>query len=220
MSHSLTTHARFPQHSVAKDFASLDGIVVDLGPYKELKTPICGINTSKISCFPEEKEILFFGGDTLMQINDIWQQENSVSSLLHWNQYNDHIRAIQGVMSLAVGTLCASGVCYNVRDMIVEMMLYSLSLCEEHPKEMPSMKAQYIRKLFEYQLNSMPNRITYDWVELVDEAKWLHPVVLKNPESESADKMLDFWNLCFLFPATKFVTVTLPVCYVAGLRVR
>ena len=197
------THA---QKSVAKEFASKEGILVDLGPYTELKTPICGFNTSKISCFPEEKEILFFGGDTFLQINDIQR-----CNYLIWQSHSEDFQAIQGVTSLAKGTLCASRVCYNVKDKIVELMLSSLALSEEHPKQAPWTKRPYIQKLFEYQLSVMRGRATYDWTELMVEAKWLHPVVLK-VQNKTTEKLLNFWNLSCLFPATKSVTLTLPVC--------
>ena len=198
---------------MAVQIAGQGGIIVELGSCEDLTSNIWCLDTTPFSKFPQEKEILFFGGnDTLLQINNISKLVDSRSWDIQWDHYGDHIRAIQGVVALATNTQSASKIPRKIHGKVVDMIRWTMSWGEEQRADSFTMSTAYVQKLLGYQMSTMPHHITYEWADLVERALWIQPIVLKNPDQESAEKLLNFETLCFLFPQTSGITVVLPVC--------
>eukprot|EP01084_Bolivina_argentea_P300190 517552_1 len=73
-----------------------DGLVMELTRYNSY---ISGLDCSKISEF-DEKEVLFFGGDSIFYINSIYQWYNN-----EWTSYRKYIVEIQCLMDIAHGII-------------------------------------------------------------------------------------------------------------------
>eukprot|EP01084_Bolivina_argentea_P152769 266418_1 len=93
----LSTTGNF---EIATSFAESEkGLVMELRKYDNGHDISC-FDCSISSSFDHEKEILFFGGNCVLQISSIYQVYNET-----WTSHRHHIESIQGIVSLTNGYL-------------------------------------------------------------------------------------------------------------------
>ena len=62
-----------PQKLIALKFATESGLLLKLGQYLK-KYEVAKFECASFSCFPEERETLFFGGETILKIKGALQR--------------------------------------------------------------------------------------------------------------------------------------------------
>eukprot|EP01084_Bolivina_argentea_P122447 216988_1 len=156
----------------ATEFAD-GGLVVELSKYT---AHVYCFDCGMISLFDEEREILFFGGNSLLQIKSIFQPYNG-----KWTSYRRYVNGIKGLVSIAHGAKSK-----HVKD-IENMIKYLLSNSAADFALSP-----YITSLLKYHWKNLPPTIELDLTYLNDE-EILKGIFFK-PEN-----ILQVSNLCNLF---------------------
>eukprot|EP01084_Bolivina_argentea_P282561 483692_1 len=131
---------------------------------------ISGLDCSPISQF-DEKEVLFFGGDSIFYINSIHQWYNK-----KWRSYRKYIVEIQCLMDIAHGIITWERI-NNIKNVIG----YILPHLYTDNKSLPP----YITKLLNYHLKNVPAKIEYDFRELCDQYQWVKNIFVTDNASEA-----------------------------------
>ena len=111
---SLTKQTNCPllflQMSVAGSFAE-GGVIIALGRFE---TEVPCFDAEWLSCHQHEKEVLFFGGDSILQIRNIYKYESK------WTSFAIEIKAIQAIRSFGNGGTITFGASssFNLKNMI------------------------------------------------------------------------------------------------------
>eukprot|EP01084_Bolivina_argentea_P266586 452186_1 len=141
---------------VATQFAKGQrGIVMELIRYRKY---VAGFNTSVVSVYDNEDEILFFGSDAIFKINSIFQWYNST-----WASYRNYIDGIQNVLNIANGSIQWKPT-NNMKDIIG----YILPNLYFNNKQLPP----YIQSLLNYHLKNLPNVIEYEFAEIIKQSQY------------------------------------------------
>eukprot|EP01084_Bolivina_argentea_P180246 311394_1 len=83
----------------ATEFAGGDaGIVIELRKYSNAQDVSC-FKCSSVSSYDRERETLFFGGDSILQISSICQWYNN-----RWTHYRSYLKTIGYILKLIKGT--------------------------------------------------------------------------------------------------------------------
>eukprot|EP01083_Nonionella_stella_P010152 29012_1 len=186
--------------NVAVRFADAGGLVVELGKYGRGYDVSC-FNCGCVSSYDHEREMLFFGGDSVLSIASIYQFYKKK----FWN-YKHHIAAIEGILAIANGSMTNNTLSLIAKNLMVEMIQYRLRQTSNPP---PSLSL-YIETLLNYHIERIPNRIECDWNELMYEYNWLKTIFVKN----SRLQVLNISNLCNLFAACSHVSIVFPNLFI------
>eukprot|EP01084_Bolivina_argentea_P306560 529756_1 len=161
-----------------------NGLVMELQRHNDY---LSGFNCSSISSFEHEREILFFGSDSIFQIKSIYQWYNGT-----WSSYRKYINGIEGLIQIANGSIkwnCIN----NMKDIIGHILPH---LYVEH-KQLPP----YIQSLLHYHWHHVPDIIEYDFRELSHAYQWVKNIFVKKPH------VPNIANACNLFPDAKQITI-------------
>ena len=185
---------------VAASFAE-NGMVLTLGRYE---TDISCFDAQWFSCHQHEREVLFFGGDSILQIRTIHKIENG-----SWASFGLEIKAIQAIRSLANGSNitfdCGRAVSWRLRNLIRDMITSTLV----RPAGAEDFDSPYVRQLLMYQIRNTPDVIVYDLGVLIEDYKFLHSVFMKNVNRGIPNIV----NLCNLFPRANEVVIEMPILF-------
>lgn len=170
-----------------------------MGQYLD-KDDVMKFECEIFSCFPEERETLFFGGDTVLKIKGMLQLTdgkwlkydkcmepiNAFSRMMNGLSVKDQLIANSKKYQKAMKTI----ICDALRDLIEQ----------QHEAKTP----KYIQDLVRYHLSTTPNvRLLY--AELMSEYQWLNSIL----KSES-DDILNIPNIAVLFCKSDEVTFMMP----------
>ena len=195
-------------------FASESGLVLkvaalgkrwerqEIGPWNPLMgrhedtDEVMKFDCDKFSCFAEEQETLFFGGDTVLRIKGITQWAQG-----KWMKYDKYLEAINVFSRMMVGlSVKDQSIITKKRDQrmmgrIVKDVLRSL-VWRLDDAETP----KYVHELMLFHLSTAAH-IQLIYNELLTEYKWLD-CIFKNPRTET----LDFANIALLFCHSESIT--------------
>ena len=202
-------------------FASESGLVLkvaalgkrwdrqEIGPSNPLmashddKDEVMKFDCEQFSCFAEERETLFFGGDTVLRIKGITQWAQG-----KWMKYDKYLEAINVFSRMMVGlSVKDQSIMTKKRDQrmmrrIVKDVLRSL-VWRLDDAETP----KYVHELMLFHLSAATQiQLIYD--ELLTEYKWLD-CIFKNPRTET----LDFVNIVLLFCHSESITFLMADTY-------
>ena len=171
------------QRSAAINFAA-NGTLLALTGYN---SPIFGLDVQWIAAYTEESEVILFGGDCILQIDQIYLFENE-----KWNRFQNEIRAIQSIRGLVRGLSLDTLTDEHVVKSLIFTLIGSL-LNRTVGDVIPS---RYIHKLLMYQIANTPRCIVFDYDILLEDYKFLHRIIKK----DGPDDLLHIDKLCCLFP--------------------
>ena len=193
MSLSLT------QYLVALKFATESGLLLKLGQHQD-KDDVMLFQCELFSCFAEERETLFFGGDTVLKINGIMQNTNG-----KWMAYdmflepiNAFSRMING-LSVKEQSILMKKSSQKAMKMIFVDVLRTL-VWQQHE----SMTPKYVRDTVLFH-HSNASRVRLLYRELMTEYQWLHCILKSN-----SNGTLDTLNIAVLFCHSDDITLMMP----------
>ena len=157
-----------------------------------------------ISCFQHEKEVLFFGGDSVLRIRNIKRHESG-----SWRSFAKDITALQSIYSLLTGSPLPTAVTFQIKDIVLSMLQ---SVLDNDFLEYVSM-SPYIKSLLHHQLYSAPNHIELDLSILMADYGFLSSILMKN--SYPKQTLLNFVNLSELTPLSQQFTIVVPKDFMA-----
>eukprot|EP01084_Bolivina_argentea_P067419 122777_1 len=133
----------------AAEFAQRNGngLIMELKVYNEF---VSALNTSPISIFPEEKEVLFFGSNSILRIGSMFQWYDN-----KWSSYRNYINGIQNILNISNGAMT-----WNKINDIKDIIGFILPTLYDNNKILPP----YVQSLLKYHLNHLPNKIEYDFI--------------------------------------------------------
>ena len=175
-----------------------NGLILALGRY-ESEVPC--FDAEWFSCHQHEKEVLFFGGNYILQIRNIYNFEGK------WTSFSIEIKAIQAIRSIAKGINinAETSSSWELRNMIFDMISTLLDIDGNHDYKHSS----YIHELLAYQVRNTPKSVVYDLNVLRDEYTFLHTVFM-----ETVDQRIpNIANLCNLFPRANGVVIEVPFLF-------
>ena len=162
---------------IALKFATASGLLLKLGQYLE-KYEVTKFECAAFSCFPEERETLFFGGDTVLKIKGALQWVGDV--LMAYDLFMEPINAFSRMMnglSVKEQEIMTKQQSQRAMKVLIKDILRSLVL-KQHECESP----KYIQDLVLFHHASTPRvRLIYD--EISAEYKWLDSILMKNSGS-------------------------------------
>ena len=147
------------------------------------------IECDVFSCFPEERETLFFGGDTVLRIMGIMQYVGD--TLLNYSKYMEPINAFSRMingLSVTEQSILKKNKYQKAMKCIIKDILRAL-IWQLHQAEAP----EYVRNLVLFHHSSTSSvRLLYQ--ELLSEYQWLD-TILKSTSNDT----LDIVNIAVLF---------------------
>ena len=184
----------------ALEFASdgPDGLVVKLGRVKsKTDRTVMKFECEKFSCFEDERETLFFGGDTELGIKGIIQWANG-----NWNHYDKYMEPINALNRMINGKFLGDQLIWNsmksqkwMNAIIIDLIRRQLSQTGNVVVDIP----QYISSLVKYQM-SLAEHIRLNWNEMKSGYEWMSGIL------KSDDNLLDIPNLSVLFADSSSIT--------------
>ena len=180
-------------------FAKGSGLILKVGQYGD-KDGVMKIECELFSCFTEEKETLFFGGDTVLKIKGILQLVKG-----QWMKYDKYmepinalIRMING-LSMAGQPITSKKSSQKAMKAIICDVLRTLS-GNNYDAKTP----KYIQELMMYHVTSASCiRLLYH--ELITEYQWLD-CILKSENTNT----LNIANIAVLFSHSDELTFMMP----------
>eukprot|EP01083_Nonionella_stella_P044796 120511_1 len=142
-----------------------DTLVLELRRHNQ---SVSGLNCGFISSFDHEKEVLFFGGDTVFEIGTIFECKMIP---FRWLNYRKYIAGIHNISNIADGTIQWNKV-NDMKDIIGHLLPGLYVDCQELPP--------YIISLLNCHLQRVPQRIQFDLSELRHEHEWVHNIFFES----------------------------------------
>ena len=184
----------------AMNFAE-GGVILAFGRY-DAEVPC--FDMQLFSCFEHEKEVLFFGGDSILKICNIMKYERN-----SWKAFAREINALEAVRSLINGSPLPSNTSWKTKEMMLNMMQSVLQNDFEDDSVSP-----YIQSLLHHQLYSAPNQINLDWSILLADYGFFTSILMKTPHSKDDGHqnvlLPDIVNLSGLLPMSQHITLVMP----------
>ena len=180
-----------PQRSVAAVFAA-NGLVIALGRYR---TEVPCFDAEFLSCHSHEKEILFFGSDSPLQIRFILKVEEG-----KWKKFALEIKVISTIRCLARGFEMDPRPSPDIQGKIQKVLNDVI-----HKNEDKCHNSAYIRDLLHHQVAIAPEHIILDWGTVDREYAFLHRLILRNRK----ERVFHFENLSKLFRKCQHFTMVL-----------
>ena len=187
----MVFHLLSHQQSVAAGFAA-NGLVIGLGRYR---TEVPCFDAEFLSCHSHEKEILFFGSDSPLQIGFILKFEQG-----KWKRFALEIKVIDAIRCLARGFEITPRPSPNIQGKIRKVLDDVI-----HKNGDECHRSSYIRDLLHHQVAIAPEHIILDWGILDREYGFLHPLILRDRK----ERQFHFENLSKLFRRCEHFTVIL-----------
>ena len=167
-------------------------MLLKLGQYLK-KYEVNKFECAAFSCFPDERETLFFGGETVLKIKGALQWVDGV--LMKYDRFMEPINAFSRMMnglSLKEQEILKKKKSQRTMKVLIKDILRSLVL-KQHECESP----KYIQDLVLFHHQSTHRiRLLYD--EMISEYQWLD-CILKNGQS------VDMVNIAILFSHSEHI---------------
>ena len=183
----------FDQLAIGLKFATASGLVLKVGQYQD-KGDVMKIECEIFSCFPEERETLFFGGDTVLRVKGILQW--ATGKWRHYDRYmepiNTFCRMING-LSVKEQLIITKKSSQKTMKTMIGDVLRSL-IGQQQDVKTP----QYVQNLMRYHLSSVSNvRLLYK--ELLADYQWLHCILKTECQEIGGPANLNIVNIAILF---------------------
>ena len=180
------------------------GLVVKLGrTQSENAERVMKFDCEKFSCFPKERETLFFGGVTELKIKGIDQLAR-----VKWNKYDKYMEPNDAFNRMMAGSPLTGHVILDklrfqikMNDIIRDQIQGLLSSSDEIVKK--TRIPPYIKKLVSYQISLM-NHVQLQWHELMNTYDWMRTVLVMNDEDVD---YLNLANISVLFSHADIITL-------------
>ena len=157
-----------------------------------------GFDVQWISTYPEESEVILFGGRSAVQIVRIHKLENRKP-----RTFQDELSAIQTIRAFAKGASSDDRITENAKSLTFSMIHSVL-----HDALNDNIPSPYIQNLLMYQIKNASRYIYFDYDILLEDYKFLHQIIKKD-ESESAEDLFHIDRLCKIFPNCRQMMFTM-----------
>ena len=172
------------------------GLVLKLGSSaSKTSRMVMKFECELFSCFPEEQETLFFGGDTELRIRGIMQWAEG-----KWRHYDKFMEPINALNRMINGRPLHDQSIWNNKKtqkwmncVIKDHLHHQLSQSDQ--VETP----QYVSSLVSYQMASV-GHVRLNWNEMKSGYQWMSSVL------NSHDNQLDIGNIAVLFTDSSSIT--------------
>lgn len=201
------------QEIKAIQFATVSGLILRLGPHESQTGTVMKFDCEKFSAFPDEKEILFFGGSTKLKLKNIKQLVDNSK----WSNYLKFLDPINAFNHLLSGQPLKKEAILTTKTHQKKHLLGMISvLMSQIISKSPSTATKipkYIGKLMWFSHTNSPRiRLLYD--ELMKEYDWLH-CILKSDKSEKSET-IDIANIAVMCSKSKEIIVEMAGEYDLG----
>ena len=183
--------------AIGLKFATASGLVLRVGQYQD-KDDVMKFECALFSCYPGERETLFFGGDTVLRIKGILQCADG-----KWVKYDKYMEPINAFCRMINGLSVKEQLIITKKSSQKAMKTMICDFLRSLIGQQQDVKTpQYIQNLMRYHLSSTSNvRLLYD--ELLTDYQWLHCILKTdgariNTEIEGAEN-LNIVNIALLF---------------------
>ena len=187
------------QRTIGLRFATGSGLLLKVGQYGD-KEDVMLFDCEVFSCFPEERETLFFGGDTVLRIKGIVQWAEG-----KWRPYDKYMEPINAFCRMMNGLsnkkqpITTKKSNQRAFRMIAADVLRALMWQQQDAKT-----PKYVRNMVLYHhSNAVRVRLLYD--ELLSSYQWMHCIL----KSKSGG-ILSFANVAIFFCHSDNITFIMP----------
>ena len=152
------------------------------------------------SCFSDERETLFFGGDTVLRIKGIWQWANG-----KWMKYDKYMEPINAFCRMINGLSVMGQPIFSQRSSQKAMSsIFGEILRAQIGQSKDVNTPQYIQDLLLYH-HSNASRVRLLYHEMLMEYQWLHWIL-----KSQSNGTLNFANIAALFCQSDEITIMMP----------
>eukprot|EP01084_Bolivina_argentea_P027690 51450_1 len=178
-----------------------DGLVVQLRDYDAINN-VCTFSCDGLSAFPQEKEMLFYGGDTILKIHSIWQ-----ISTRGWNNYEHYVAATDFITRMMNGlTVNTANIATKVRKCMRVIFKSQLNAKSENKMNLPSDLPKYIvNRLINYHIGDRTTEVEFHYDELVTKYKFIKTVFMNTKH-----EFLNIYNICCIFNKCSNIIINMP----------
>ena len=157
---------------------------MELCKYKD--NEVSYFDCDAISCFDQEKEAFFFGGNTILRIYSIHHCINP------WKNYKYYIEGIQNIIKIINGLkIEKKSMTKKGKETMKQILKYKLPQNNYYISNL----TDYIEKLINHHISEIPSQINFYFYELMNEYAWLKELIVKDKKNN----LLNISNLCNLF---------------------
>eukprot|EP01084_Bolivina_argentea_P319336 553889_1 len=184
------------------NFAKDGGLIFELRNYKDDIYDVFKFECSRLSAFDREKEVLFFGGDTVLRLSSIWQWYNG-----KWKCYRKFVEALNSIIRMINGLPIGS-------PHVVTNKKYQQFICYMLTHRLNSQPSTfnlppYIEELLSH--HTSKSVITLNFNDLVNECKWMSKILMKQSDTEQI--LISISNICILFSTSDEIVFLMPNGY-------
>eukprot|EP01084_Bolivina_argentea_P075185 136319_1 len=180
----------------ACNFADKGGLIMELCKYKNCD--VFSFDCSVLSTYDHESENLFFGGNSILKMQTIYQINNGLEN------YQYYVEAIQGILNLKNGAnIDTESISTNGKKLMRNIVKHILPTLDYGIKKL----SNYIKKLLNYHLQNVPKQIEFNFNELVDN-DIMKNILVKTSNSEK-QKTLNIPNICHLFQNCDHIVIVM-----------
>eukprot|EP01084_Bolivina_argentea_P314952 545569_1 len=165
-----------------------NGLVLELRAYKKEKYDVFKFDCAALSAFPEEAEVLFYGGNTVLRIATIQQVVG-----LKWLNYRKYIKPMNIILRL-INALPIKGesILTNQKQQktmgeLINHILPIVALNDGSNLTMNKLPT-YIHNLLLYHVSNPAIKLNY--IELMNEYSWMENVFIKRELNQNNQKKL------------------------------
>eukprot|EP01084_Bolivina_argentea_P228047 385240_1 len=192
------------------------GLVLQLRQYKE-SYDVFKFDAAALSDFPDEKEALFFGGETVLRIASIYQSVGQ-----KWISYQKYMKPLNVMLRLINGlSITAPKIRLNIRDQIMllqfahDMLQHGLDYLPHSSTQNETLEitqiTSYISQLLKYHTSQSVIKLRFE--DLIMEDVLLNNVLLSRVVGENSET-LDLLNICTLFCLSDKIIILMPEMFI------
>eukprot|EP01084_Bolivina_argentea_P264922 448923_1 len=190
----------------AFEFSDGSGLVLELKKYRE-RYDAYKLDCWKFSAF-DERETLFFGGNTVLQISSIWQWYDR-----KWTGYTKYITPLNAISRMIHG-LSIRHEEYPLNDNqqnTMSELLNHVFYTFNSQKSMMKLP-KYIDQLLQCQAST--HTINLNFEELTTDCQWMSKLFVKENTGNYDRNIINIANVCKLFINSDVITFMMPKDYV------
>eukprot|EP01084_Bolivina_argentea_P317398 550312_1 len=189
----------------AVEFAGT-GLVFEVSQYKQTYD-VFKFECSKLSAFDTEKEVLFFGGNTVLKVSSIWKWTHG-----NWLSYRKYIEPMDCILRMINGlSIADKQIVSNVKQQhimsnLINYVVESLTFENKYHFDCPS----YIEKLLTNYASKSVIKLKYD--ELINGYHWLDSKLIQTNNDNRA--LVSISKICVLFCIADQIVFIMPDNYI------
>eukprot|EP01084_Bolivina_argentea_P288419 495022_1 len=183
------------------------GIVLELNEYKDV-LDVFMLNCSALSAFPQEKETLFFGRDTILRVSCIWQILEG-----KWKSYKKYIEPLSAIARMTSGLSISNHHIVSNRkkqNTMLELMNFIV-----HPSNLDTANLKSLPPYIQHSLKhqTCAASIHFNFNDIISEYTWLHSKFLKKTDTGS-NPIIHISNMAVFFYQSEQITFCMPDNYI------